>query len=193
MLTCWLVHGKPLMSPVDEAYVERVVQWTGLMWGQWFQSEEMIRLGFGRFLHELLDQIGRGLRSTHPHKMLVFVGHDSTIVPALAALGVYDNVWPVYASNIVLEVVEALSTGRHYVRCFYDDREVEMQVGPRRRYRGRLMPWEEFSEGLGGFIPTDYMSECLCRSHDPTQSHPFTKKEASSVSETIVGTNIKPK
>jgi hypothetical protein len=31
-------------------------------------------------------------------------GHDSTVVPILAALRIYNDQWPVYAANIVLEV-----------------------------------------------------------------------------------------
>jgi len=42
--------------------------------------------------------------SPPPAKLRLVSGHDTTIVPLLAALGCYDGKWPPYASYIALEL-----------------------------------------------------------------------------------------
>jgi len=71
------------------------VWWTGLLWGQWFRDHEQIRLGIGRFIKEMVGKIDDAVSNKSPLKLVVFAGHDSTIIPALAFLGIYDDVWPV--------------------------------------------------------------------------------------------------
>jgi len=39
-----------------------------------------------------------------PAKLRLLSGHDTTVVPLLAALGCYDGKWPPYASYIALEL-----------------------------------------------------------------------------------------
>ncbi len=45
------------------------------------------RLAIGRFIHEMLDD----LQAYREKKLLVYSGHDSTIVPLLCAFDAYDG------------------------------------------------------------------------------------------------------
>ncbi len=51
-------------------------------------------------------------------------GHDSTIVPLLAALDIYKDIWPPYSSHILLELAQHKDKPEaHYVRVLYNDKE----------------------------------------------------------------------
>jgi hypothetical protein len=62
-------------------------------------------------------------------KLFVYSGHDSTLVPFLCALGVYDDRWPPYASNLQIEVAEGqVSEGPRglWVRVLFNDKEMQL-------------------------------------------------------------------
>jgi hypothetical protein len=85
------------------------------MWGTMYNDDSLNRLAIGRFLRELLDVLHPAvfnlptpppsssfsfLPSTAPRtsslelehaKMMIYSGHDSTLVPVLCALGIYDG------------------------------------------------------------------------------------------------------
>jgi hypothetical protein len=49
-------------------------------------------LGIGPFLDELLQAVDARVTDNSPHHLLLYAGHDSTILPILAALGIYNDV-----------------------------------------------------------------------------------------------------
>jgi len=66
-----------------------------------------------------------------PAKMMFFSGHDSTLVPVLCALGLYDDTWPPYASYLAIEVAESTAVaGDLFVRVIYNDREMPLPGAP---------------------------------------------------------------
>lgn len=106
---------------------------------EWFygleKSSEMVRLGIGRFLRDLLFAFREKLAVLEPPsllsdllppdpptglrqlpsplypgmetlRLLLFSGHDSTIAPVLIALGAYDGLWPQFGANLSLELIQ---------------------------------------------------------------------------------------
>jgi len=74
----------------------------------------------------------------HGSKMLLYSGHDSTMVPLLGAIGLYKGDWPPYASYLTLEVARLKkdksaavdphgAAGHMYVRAVYNDVERVME------------------------------------------------------------------
>ena len=90
----------------------------GWMWGTLYQDDILNRLAIGRFLREMLDVLHPAVHNlqtpsskwsfnflpstlppriiatdgTKEHaKMMIYSGHDSTLVPVLCALGIYDG------------------------------------------------------------------------------------------------------
>jgi len=184
------VHGVPFPSSVqgggeegregrdEEEWFERVEKFTSRMWGSWFREEEMTRLAIGPFLKELLEGIegkagGReaGKEAGKEEQVVVYAGHDSSIVPVLAALGLWEDVWPPYAANVVLELAEKGGgreggrEGEHFVRVLYNDEERTLfGAGEGGREGGEV--WyslEEFAEKIRRFVPEDMEKECKCR------------------------------
>lgn len=56
-------------------------------------------------------------------KFVIYSGHDTTIMPYLAALGVWDGEWANYASIVTHELWQA-ENGDHYVRLAYNGKEL---------------------------------------------------------------------
>ena len=125
---------------------------------------ENLRLGIGRFITSLLPHFHAALTpspSSHPHPRLVaFAGHDSTMIPALAALGfdaALEGHWPPFASYIVLELLREEGeerrgggggNGDRWVRVVYNGKEVE------------VMKWKEFERRAENVRVRDYEAEC---------------------------------
>lgn len=100
---------------ITETDADRVTDLAGWMWGTMYQDDVLNRLAIGRFLRELLDIVHPAVHNlpipapsspfsflSHKHtdepieprshaKMMIFSGHDSTLVPVLCALGIYDG------------------------------------------------------------------------------------------------------
>lgn len=63
-------------------------------------------------------------KSFSPPIVRVYSGHDTTLEPLLAALGVGDGNWPKYASRFVIEHFSHRSSGKHFMRFLYDGKPV---------------------------------------------------------------------
>lgn len=88
----------------------------GGRWGAVYGDAAVARLGMGRLLHEVdatLDAASRGEGA----RLVLISGHDSTIVPFLAALGLFDNQWPPYAAHVRVELGSTPSG--HVARVLY--------------------------------------------------------------------------
>ncbi len=140
ILSCYKVHAYPYplsLTYDDEKTATHVCGW---MWGKLYGDEQLNRLAAGRFLRELLEDLTRAEKEDI--KMLIYSGHDSSLVPLLCALGLYDNQWPPYASYLVLEVARSKSNGERFVRAIYND-EVRPLFSA-----DDFIPWE----GENGFL-----------------------------------------
>lgn len=104
------------ITGISQSDSDRVTDLAGWIWGTLYQDDILNRLAIGRFLREFLDVLhpavhklplpspsssfsfispkspygSSSANSDHP-KMMIFSGHDSTLVPILCALGIYDG------------------------------------------------------------------------------------------------------
>lgn len=101
---------------ITDSDADRVTDLAGWMWGTMYNDDALNRLAIGRFLRELLDVVHSAvfnlptpppsssfsflpstplrtssLELEEHAKMMIFSGHDSTLVPVLCALGIYDG------------------------------------------------------------------------------------------------------
>ncbi|GFS17888.1 acid phosphatase-like 2 [Elysia marginata] len=89
----------------------------------------------------LLLRIAQGLlrialrNTTNTDNVPLFVlysGHDNTITPLIAALGINDRVWPGYATRLVFELYERASTpdvkAQHFVRILLNGKAVTRET-----------------------------------------------------------------
>jgi len=108
VVTCQLVHGLPIppgISIEDDEMFTKLAAW---LWSQLFRDKVLNRLAIGRFITEMVDDLkyqqqpsmqasvavdGAMMRDSHPTlpKLIVYSGHDSTLVPLMCAMDVHDG------------------------------------------------------------------------------------------------------
>ncbi|CAM9464044.1 unnamed protein product [Scytosiphon promiscuus] len=156
VLSCYEAHGVPLPpGAASSGAIDKVVSFTSWMWGRWFGTREMARLSLGPFLQELLTMLGaRGQETGIPEagmpstpKLAIFSGHDTTLLPILAAFQIYDNAWPPYASYISLDVAEN-KQGERLVRVVFNGKEAVLPGA-----EGAWIPLLELQERLEDVMP----------------------------------------
>ena len=52
-------------------------------------------------------------------KLFLYSVHDTTLMPCLMALGIFDMKWPPYAADITLELLEHRTTKEAFVKVAY--------------------------------------------------------------------------
>lgn len=51
--------------------------------------------------------------------MYLYSAHDTTLIPCLMALGLFDMKWPPYAADITLELYQHQQTSKPFVKVSY--------------------------------------------------------------------------
>jgi len=101
-------------------------------------------------------------------RLRIYTAHDSSLIPLLCALNVYDNVWPPYSSTAIIEVGQAQS-GDSYARFIFNDRVTSPFPGKLEATEGGWVPLSQFSALLrsSGFeSKTAYQHACRLGSED---------------------------
>ncbi|KAJ3354213.1 hypothetical protein GGF32_002642 [Allomyces javanicus] len=133
-----LAHGRATDVVTPAEYETLRDASTRLWFGHMVKYPEMGRLLIGRFVtevHELMAhhvtgvapdpaefsmhvQHMRASGTTNPPRLALYSGHDTTLVPLVAALGAWDHTWPPFASHLTLELfqTETRAEDSHFVR-----------------------------------------------------------------------------
>jgi hypothetical protein len=163
------------------------------------------KLAIGRFIHDLLADVkgamgsagaaivtSSNIQSTCPieqeyaknKNVLVYSGHDSTLVPVLCAMGLYDgtnrhfsffqysfhkdalphvfpaDTWPPYASHLVLEFAcSAMDPSKQFVRAVYNNQDSHMFAGTAPVWCPLELFWTKMTEVACS--PEEFGAECL--------------------------------
>lgn len=86
------------------------------------------------FLPALMDIVERIKDLTQERrtpKIVLYSGHDLTLTSLLFVLGLFDGIWPPYASRVALELyedVDALNSDRFFLKFLYNGRDVTKDV-----------------------------------------------------------------
>lgn len=115
---------------------------------------------------------------------MLYVGHDTTIIPFLSAFGVFDGNWPPYAATVTIELYSSSSSSisgdddkrpsrdantstatpppprspREYVQLYYNEKPVLL-----RDYPTPAVPLEVFVRMGSQFVPQNYLEECVAK------------------------------
>ncbi|GAB5363121.1 hypothetical protein AAMO2058_000856200 [Amorphochlora amoebiformis] len=163
VLTCYLLQGRELPNNLTADDIDAIGEVNGFIWGAQFTDSTVARLSTGRLFAEVFSDFELAIDDPDDcNKMSLYSGHDSTLVPLLAALGVYEGQWPPYASYIVIELAESTKTGDHWVRVQYNNEELLMMDGFWNRY-------EDFSNYMGYYVLTDEEHKIECAAKDGSE------------------------
>lgn len=149
---------------------------------EWFsgfeESEEVVRLGIGRFIKELTSAMETKVRATASPEPLsdpshsrfhIYSGHDTTIAPLLCAFRVFDEKWPPFGSNMTFELLEDVRvreksrpTEPFYVRLKTNDQVMQMPAcqGYYHDSDVSLCQLDRFFEICRAMIPKNLDKEC---------------------------------
>ncbi|NP_001133278.1 lysophosphatidic acid phosphatase type 6 isoform X1 [Salmo salar] len=123
-------------------------------------KRENLQLCVGPLLHILMGNIEDKLQDTtsEPNrKLFLYSAHDTTLIPCLMALGIFDMRWPPYASDITLELHQHRQTKEAFVKVSYIGQD---QLVP--GCSGVYCPLQEFKQALSNYSLTFELYESLC-------------------------------
>jgi hypothetical protein len=116
-----LCHNFSLPVSVSYDLYQRVVAEQTYFYGATYYYPDRAsagKVGVGLLLAEVNDFFIQALTNKTQIKLALWSAHDTTVMPVLAALGVWDHVWAPYASIITLELWKN-PQGSFYVRLLY--------------------------------------------------------------------------
>lgn len=74
-------------------------------------SDAMLQTSAGLLMLEMQDRLKEALEGSADHKVVLYSGHDTTLMPLLCALRVWEpGHWPRYTSNVAVELLRANPT-----------------------------------------------------------------------------------
>lgn len=78
------------------------------------------RLNIGELVANIHDTFEDTLAGQSTPKFTLYSAHDTTIMPYLNALGMWDGKWAPYASVLIHELFQSSLTRKYYVRMIYN-------------------------------------------------------------------------
>uniref|UniRef100_A0A665U295 Acid phosphatase 6, lysophosphatidic n=1 Tax=Echeneis naucrates TaxID=173247 RepID=A0A665U295_ECHNA len=125
-------------------------------------KRENLQLCVGLLLHTLLTNFEEKLQGTSSEsnrKLLLYSAHDTTLMPCLMALGIFDKTWPPYAADITLELYQHRQTSEAFVKLSYIGQD---QLIP--GCSGVYCPLREFKQALSAYTLSSDTYQSLCNS-----------------------------
>ncbi|CAL9690183.1 unnamed protein product [Knipowitschia caucasica] len=161
-------HGLPCPPALDswrDKVEQRAVDMMNYIYNP--SQRESLQLCVGSLLHIFLINIENKLQKVlqEPNrKLFLYSAHDTTLIPCLMAMGIFDMQWPPYAADITLELYKHKQTKEPYVKVSYIGKD---QLLP--GCSGVYCPLLEFKQVLSAHsLSSDqYQSLCNSRKHLP--------------------------
>jgi len=182
VMTCYLLQNRTLPNGLTADDVDRMGEVNSVIWGAQYNDMDVGRLATGRIFMEVYEDMETAIDDCEDcNKISIYAGHDSTLVPILCSLGVFDDTWPPYASNIVLELAED-SKGKHHVRVMYNNADTLITDGFWNEY-------EDFWNYMGFYMTTDEQWREECKQEGDHLGLPknWPPKDVSGLTDTIRG------
>lgn len=154
-------HGLPC-PPVLDTWRDTVEQRAVDMICYVFEpsKRENLQLCVGPLLHILLANIEEKLQGTSSEpnrKLFLYSAHDTTLIPCLMALGIFDMRWPPYAADITLELHQHCKTNKAFVKVSYVGQDQHIPG-----CSGVYCPLEEFKQALSAYSLSSELYQSLC-------------------------------
>jgi len=155
--------GRKLPDWVDASVFQHLMEYQDLNFKMMVYNQTLARLSGGNLLNEMQNNMKAKLKGHRTKKVYVYSAHDDTVAPLLAALNVYNNLAPPYASAIMLELWETEKKDP-FVRLFYrNDTSINPETPLFLTIPGCTAdcPWAKFLKSTRSSIPSNYAKECL--------------------------------
>ncbi|MBN3300916.1 lysophosphatidic acid phosphatase type 6 [Amia ocellicauda] len=128
-------------------------------------KRQNLQLCVGPLLHTLMNNIEEKhqdkMKSGRSRKLYLYSVHDTTLVPCLMALGIFDMKWPPYAADLTFELYEHCSSKEAFVKVSY--------IGQDQLVKGCsdiYCPLQEFKKVLSTYTLDSADYGALCNQSD---------------------------
>ncbi|KAM6986909.1 lysophosphatidic acid phosphatase type 6 [Aplochiton taeniatus] len=154
-------HGLPCPPVLDtwrETVEQRAVDMMCFIYEP--SKRENLQLCVGPLLHTMMGNIEANLaaNASDPNrKLFLYSAHDTTLMPFLMALGVFDMKWPPYAADVTLELLQHRQTEEAFVKVSYVGQDL-LIPGCSEVY----CPLQEFKQAVSGYSLNSELYQSLC-------------------------------
>uniref|UniRef100_A0A8C9RP21 Acid phosphatase 6, lysophosphatidic n=1 Tax=Scleropages formosus TaxID=113540 RepID=A0A8C9RP21_SCLFO len=158
------VHGLP-SPPVLDRWRSTVEQRAVEMMYHIYEPSKAksLQLSVGPLLHALISNIEDKIQGMPSwacsfRKLFLYSVHDTTLMPCLMALGIFDMKWPPFAADITLELHQHRKTKEAFVKVSYVGKD---QLLP--GCSGIYCPLEEFKKVMSAYAVSFDHYRSLCK------------------------------
>ena len=123
--SCYVAHGDLLPAALSEEDVLAMLGLNTRLSRDTYSDPQVGRLGMGRLLAEIEGWLAAAARrDSEAPRLVLLSGHDSTLVPLLASLQLFDAAWswPPYTAHVRIELAHARRGGAPAARLLYQGR-----------------------------------------------------------------------
>jgi len=162
------------ISAVDNAAAEEVTKLVGSPNND-KASLLLLQLVAGRLVHDIRSHLFQQVtRSEHRHPTIRLISaHDTTILPLLVALGIYDNRWPPFCACCTIELYKNKHDHEFYVRVCYNG-ATSAHIAAEAGYfyvAKSILPFQEFIALLENIVLTEDEYQAACTTGNTSTSH----------------------
>ncbi len=105
-----MLKGVPLPEGLTEAEAREIVKLFRWAMAQGYKQKEISRLIGGDLLWDVFTHMQKTIKGKQEYRFILYSGHDSTVLPVMAALGVPLETTPPYASSVCFELYQDRDT-----------------------------------------------------------------------------------
>ncbi|KNC87753.1 hypothetical protein SARC_00125 [Sphaeroforma arctica JP610] len=125
-------HALGFPGTLTQDMYDRVRKEASVQLGIAFSDQTMLEIGTMALMQMLYDEMDRRFtdykKNRSPNlndrlQLRLYSGHDTTIIPMLCAMAVYDDEWPGYASHFDIQL--AVKDENPFVRVYYQNSDTD--------------------------------------------------------------------
>ncbi len=123
-LNVMLLKGIPLPKGLSEEEAREIVKISQWVMAQLYKPRRIGRFIAGDFIEDVINNMQKAIEGTQEHKFILYSGHDTSILPAMSALGAPLEATPPYASNMCFELYQ--DKDDYHVKVRYNGMDIAM-------------------------------------------------------------------
>ncbi|XP_043987213.1 lysophosphatidic acid phosphatase type 6 [Gambusia affinis] len=130
-------------------------------------KREALQLSVGALFHVMLENIEKKLQDNSAEanrKLFLYSAHDTTLIPYLMALEIFDRKWPPYAAFVTLELHKSRQTGDAFVKVSYIGQDQHIPG-----CSGVYCPLQEFKQVMSAYALSSESYNSRCNSTELTE------------------------
>ncbi|KAG2388581.1 hypothetical protein C9374_000020 [Naegleria lovaniensis] len=152
-----LFHGHELPKGITLQDVEYVSQHVGKSGSFLFSAQDdVLKMNVGMLLRHLVTSMKKSgnkhlQKELDQRKMEVYLAHDTTIMPLLLALNMYNDEWPAFAATLAFELYATKKNpSKQFVKIVYNNQTLFLKPEQQEQFvqdsKTGLIPLEKFME-----------------------------------------------